>query len=312
VFEVGRRHDAAGHHAGDTRYVIAVTGVTGALGGRVLTRLAAAGSTDLRLVVRDAGRAPVVPGAEVRVNPGGYADGAGFRAALAGADTLFLVSAAEAEDRLQQHLTAVEAAAAAGVSRIVYTSFLGASPDAVFTLARQHAATEAAIAATGLRATILRHGMYADFVPFFATVEDGAAVIAAPACQGRASFVSRDDLADVAAAVLLDDSPRLDGRTLEVTGPEALSLAEAADALSAVAGRPVTYRDQTVDEAWATRRPSGHPDWEIEGWITSYLAIAAGELSAVTDVVPALAGHPARSVAEHLRAHPEDWAHLRH
>jgi NAD(P)H dehydrogenase (quinone) len=311
VFEVGRRHDAAGHLTEDTRHVIAVTGVTGALGGRVLTRLAAADSAPLRLVVRDADRAPVVPGAEVRENPGGYADGEGFRSALAGADTLFLVSAAEAEDRLHQHLTAVEAAAAAGVSRIVYTSFLGASPDAVFTLARQHAATEAAIAATGLRATILRHGMYADFVPFFATVEDDAAVIAAPAGDGRASFVSRDDLADVAAAVLLDDSPRLDGRTLDVTGPEAVSLAEAADTLSEVTGRPVTYRDQTVEEAWAARRPSGHPDWEIEGWVTSYLAIAAGELSAVSDVVPTLTGHPARTVAEHLRAHPEDWAHLR-
>ena len=59
------------------------------------------------------------------------------------------------------------------------------------------------------------------------------------------------------------------------------------------------------------RRPSGHPDWEIEGWVTSYLAIAAGELAAVSDVVPTVTGHPARTVAEQLRAHPEDWAHLR-
>jgi hypothetical protein len=66
-----------------------------------------------------------------------------------------------------------------------------------------------------------------------------------------------------------------------------------------------------VAEAWATRRPSGHPDWEIEGWVTSYRAIAAGELARVTDTVPALTGHPARTVAEHLRAHPVDWAHLR-
>jgi hypothetical protein len=76
-------------------------------------------------------------------------------------------------------------------------------------------------------------------------------------------------------------------------------------------GIPAEYRPQTVDEAWATRRPSGRPDWEIEGWVTSYLAIAAGELASVTDVVERLTGHPPRSVAEHLRAHPEDWAHLR-
>ncbi|SDM61601.1 Uncharacterized conserved protein YbjT, contains NAD(P)-binding and DUF2867 domains [Geodermatophilus siccatus] len=291
--------------------VIAVTGATGVLGGRVVERLAGRGDVALRLVVRDAARAPRVPGAGVAVVPGGYADGPGLTAALAGVHTLYLVSAAEAEDRLQQHRTAVAAAAAAGVQRVVYTSFLGAAPDAVFTLARQHAATEEALAATGVRTTVLRHAMYADFVPFFAVLEDGRAVIAAPADDGRASFVSRDDLADVGAAVLLDDSPALDGAVLDVTGPEALSLDDAAAVLAEVTGRPAAYRRQTVEEAWATRRPSGHPDWEVEGWVTSYRAIAAGEMSRVTDVVPTLTGHPARTVAEHLRAHPEDWAHLR-
>jgi uncharacterized protein YbjT (DUF2867 family) len=292
--------------------VIAVTGATGALGRRVVERLAGRREeVALRLVVRDAPRAPRVPGAEVVAAPGGYADGPGLTAALAGVHTLYLVSAAEAEDRLQQHRTAVAAAAAAGVQRVVYTSFLGAAPDAVFTLARQHAATEEALAATGVRTTVLRHAMYADFVPFFAVLEDGQAVIAAPADDGRASFVSRDDLADVAAAVLLDDSPALDGAVLDATGPEALSLDDAAAVLAEVTGRPAAYRRQTVEEAWATRRPSGHPDWEVEGWVTSYRAIAAGEMSRVTDVVPRLTGHPARTVAEHLRAHPEDWAHLR-
>ncbi len=291
--------------------VIAVTGATGALGRRVVDRLAGRDDVRLRLVVRDAARAPRVPGAEVVAVPAGYADGSDLAAALDGVHTLYLVSAAEAEDRLQQHLTAVAAAAAAGVQRVVYTSFLGAAPDAVFTLARQHAATEAALAATGVRTTVLRHAMYADFVPFFAVLEDGRALIAAPADDGRASFVSRDDLADVAAAVLLDDSPALDGAVLDVTGPEALSLDDAAAVLAEVTGRPAAYRRQTVEEAWATRRPSGHPDWEVEGWVTSYRAIAAGEMSRVTDVVPTLTGHPARTVAEHLRAHPEDWAHLR-
>ncbi|SOE02824.1 SDR family oxidoreductase [Blastococcus haudaquaticus] len=292
--------------------MIALTGVTGTLGGRVAARLAAAGAGPLRLVVRDAGRAPELPHAEVVENPGGYADAAGFQAALAGADTLYLVSAAEAEDRLQQHLSAVEAAASAGVQRIVYTSFVGADrADPTFTLVRQHGATEDAIRASGLRHTFLRHSMYADFVPFFAVRGGDRSVIAAPAGDGRTGFVSRDDLADVATAVLLRTDDDLDGQALEVTGPEALTLAEAADVLAEITGRPAEYRPQTTEEAWATRRPSGHPDWEIEGWVTSYLAIAAGELSQVTDVVPRLTEHPARTVAEHLRAHPEDWAHLR-
>ena len=293
--------------------VIAVTGATGALGARVAERVAAgaeAAGARLRLVVRDAARAPRRPGTEVTEFPGGYSDTSGFSAALGGVHTLYLVSAAEAEDRLQQHLTAVRAAADAGVQRIVYTSFLNARPDAVFTLVRQHYATEQAIASTGVRHTFLRHSMYADFVPFFAVRENGRAVIAAPAGDGRTSFVSRDDLAEVGAAVLLDDSGAFDGQALDVTGPEALTLAEAAAVLSEVTGLPTEYRPETVEEAWASRRPSGHPDWEVEGWVTSYLAIAAGELADVTDVVPRVTGHPAKTVARHLRDHPEDWAPL--
>jgi uncharacterized protein YbjT (DUF2867 family) len=310
---VARRHDAAARQVTVMSRVIAVTGATGALGSRVAQRVAAGADeagARLRLVVRDAGRAPDLPGAEVTTFPGGYSDATGFAAALRGVDTLYLVSAAEAEDRMQQHRTAVRAAADAGVQRVVYTSFLNASPDAVFTLVRQHFTTEQAIAATGVRWTALRHSMYADFVPFFAVRQDGRAVIAAPAGEGRASFVSRDDLADVGAAVLLDDSGTFDGQALEVTGPEALSMAGAAAVLSEVTGLPAEYRPETVEEAWASRRPSGHPDWEIEGWVTSYLAIAAGELSLVTDVVERVTGHPAKTVAQHLRDHPEDWAPL--
>src|SRR5438309_214604 len=140
---------------------IAVTGATGALGARVADRVAAgaaAADAAVRLVVRDATRAPRLPGAAITEFPGGYSDREGF--------------AAEAEDRLRQHLTAVAAATAADVQRIVYTSFLGAGrPDPVFTLVRHHYATEQAIASTGLRWTALRHSMYADFVPFFAVPE---------------------------------------------------------------------------------------------------------------------------------------------
>src|SRR4051794_5837096 len=187
--------------------VIAVTGATGALGRRVVDRLTGRGDVAPRLVVRDAARAPRVPGAEVAVVPGGYADGPGLTAALTGVDTLYLVSAAEAEDRLQQHLTAVAAAAAAGVRRVVYTSFLGAAPDAVFPLARQHAATEAALAAAGVPTTVLRHAMYADFVPFFAVLEDGRAVIAAPGGDGPAAFVAPRDRAAGAPAAPPDGPP---------------------------------------------------------------------------------------------------------
>ncbi|MEI4271055.1 NmrA family NAD(P)-binding protein [Klenkia sp. LSe6-5] len=295
--------------------LITVTGATGALGGRVARLLAeqvADHDAHLRLVVRDPSRTPQLPGTEVVGHPGGYADEAGFTAALAGTHTLFLVSAAEAVDRTEQHLSAVRAAVAAGVERIVYTSFLGSDDGATFTLTRTHAATEAALGDTGLRTTVLRNSMYSDFVPFFATpTDDGGAVIAAPAGDGAASFVSRDDAAEVAAAVLLRDHPSTDGRVLDVTGPEALTLGQAAAVLTEVTGRPVRYEAQTVEQAWATRRPSGAPDWEVEGWVTSFTAIAAGELAVVSDVVRSFTGHPATTVRAHLERHPEDWASLR-
>jgi uncharacterized protein YbjT (DUF2867 family) len=107
--------------------LIAVTGATGAVGGRVARHLAEAGARQL-LVVRDPSRAPQLPGAEIR-QASGYAAGDEVRAALRGADTLFLVPAAEAADRVEQHKTAVDAAVAAGVRRIVYLSATGAAPD---------------------------------------------------------------------------------------------------------------------------------------------------------------------------------------
>jgi uncharacterized protein YbjT (DUF2867 family) len=281
---------------------IAVTGATGEIGGRVARRLAERGLAQ-RLIVRDPGRAPRLPGAEVAQAPG-YHDGAAMRAALAGAETLFLVSGREARDRLEQHLSAVDAAAAAGVERIVYLSFVGAAPDATFTLARQHFHTEQHIRGTGLAFTFLRSSMYLDFVPFFAS----AGVIRGPAGDGRVALVARDDVADVVTAVLAGRDH--DGCTYDNTGPEALTLAETAAELSRVTGREIPYVVETVDEAYASRRPSGAPDWEIEGWVSSYEAIGAGELDVVSATVPRLAGHPAWRVGAWLEAHPESWRGL--
>ena len=273
--------------------LIAVTGSTGAVGSRVAARLAELGARR-RLVVRDAARAPDDPGAEVRV-ASGYADAAAMRAALEGADTVLLVPARESEDRVQEHLSAVDAAAAAGVGRIVYLSFIGAAPDAVFTLARDHWATEERIRATGLPHTFLRMSLYMDFVPSMVG-EDG--VIRGPGGDGRMGAILRDDVAAAAAAVLTSGGH--DGRTYELTGPEAFTFAEAAELLTRGTGRAVVYEEETEEQAWASRRASGAPDWEIRGWVSSYLAVRAGELAAVTGDVRALTGRAPTSLAAHL------------
>jgi uncharacterized protein YbjT (DUF2867 family) len=283
--------------------VIGVTGATGEVGGRVGRRLAERGF-EQRLIVRDVARAPSLSGAEV-VEAAGYHDGEGMRRALEGVDTLFLVSAGEHPDRISLHRTAVDAAAAAGVERVVYTSFVGAAPDATFTFARDHFHTEEHIRAAGLGYTFLRDSMYLDYIPFFAS-PDG--VIRGPAGDGRLGAVARDDVADAAVAGLLD--AQHEGRTYEVTGRQAITLTEAAEILTRVTGREVTYVEETLEQARASRAPSGAPDWEIEGWVTSYAAIADGTLDVVTDTVSRLAGHEPMTLAEFLEAHPESWAHL--
>src|SRR5688572_20430460 len=136
---------------------IAVTGATGQLGGRIARRLADRGVPQ-RLVVRDAARAPDLPDAEVAV--AAYGDEAAMRAALDGVSTLMLVSASEVPDRVALHRTAVEAAIAAGVRRIVYTSFVGAAPEATFTFARHHWHAEEHLRATGVAHTVLRDNLY--------------------------------------------------------------------------------------------------------------------------------------------------------
>ena len=111
-----------------------------------------------------------------------------------------MVSASEDVDRLGQHRAFVDAAAAAGVRHVVYTSFQGAAADCTFTLGRDHWATEEALRASGMEHTFLRDSFYADFLPLMAT--DGA--IRGPAGDGRVAAVARDDVAAVAAVVLAD------------------------------------------------------------------------------------------------------------
>ncbi|MDP9980648.1 uncharacterized protein YbjT (DUF2867 family) [Pseudarthrobacter oxydans] len=272
---------------------LAVTGSTGHLGGLVARQLADAGSPQ-RLLVRDLGRAPELEDAVPAVVT--YADPVLARAALEGVKTLFMVSAAEAEDRLQQHCTFVDAAAAAGVQHIVYTSFFGAAADSTFTLGRDHFATEERIKGSGMDYTFLRDNFYLDFLPLLAG-EDG--VIRGPAGDGVMAAVARADVARSAVTVLRDPALHI-GRTYDLTGPEDLSLARAAELLTAGTGRTITFHNETVEEAYASRAPYGAPRWQVDAWVSTYTAIAAGELAGPTSAVHELTGREPLGLAQFL------------
>jgi uncharacterized protein YbjT (DUF2867 family) len=262
---------------------LAITGSTGNLGGQVARLLADAGSPQ-RLLVRDAGRAPELQDAVPVACT--YADPVLARESLAGVTTLFMVSAAEAEDRLQQHYAFVDAAAAAGVQHIVYTSFFGAAPDATFTLARDHFATEERIKASGMEYTILRDNFYLDFLPLLAGT-DG--VIRGPAGDGVLAAVATADIARSALTVLRDPSLHV-GRTYDLTGPEDIALPRAAEILTAGTGRTVAFHNETLEEAYASRASYGAPPWQLDAWVSTYTAIAAGEMAGPTSAVHELTG----------------------
>jgi len=271
--------------------MIGVTGATGEIGSRVARLLAEAGVAQ-RLVVRDPARAPSLAGAEVA--QASYGDHS-LLAALDGVDTLFLVSASESADRVSLHKATVDAAVEAGVRRVVYTSFAGAAPHATFTFARDHWHTEQHLRGRRVEYTFLRDNMYLDFIPGFVG-EDG--VLRGPAGDGRVAAVARDDVAAVAARVLVESGHA--GATYELTGPAAFTLTEAAALMTDAWGRKVRYEAETLDEAYRSRERYDAPAWEVAGWVTSYAAIASGELSTVSKAVSDLLGRPPIGLAEYL------------
>jgi NAD(P)H dehydrogenase (quinone) len=272
---------------------IAVAGATGQLGGRVAQRLHVAGLSQ-RLLVRDPKRAPQIDAAEIAV--ASYDDPAAA-SALAGVQTLFMVSAAESPERVQQHQAFVNAAANAGVEHLVYLSFAGASPTATFTLARDHWYTEEHIKASGMTYTFLRDNIYADLFPYLA---GDSGVLRGPAGQGRVAGVARDDIADVAATILAAPNEHAD-KTYELTGPEALTFDDIAALLTDVTGRRVTYEPETIEEAYASRRAQADSQWQLDAWVTTYTAIAAGELAHISTSVADLTGREPTSLETLLR-----------
>lgn len=232
---------------------IVITGATGRLGRHVISSLlrldvqlpdlVAAGRDEEKLgALRELGLATV------RAD---YTEPATLDEAFAGADTVLLISSSEVGIRVPQHRNAVDAAVRAGVSRLVYTSALGADRGKLL-LADEHLATEEAIAASGLPFTILRNGWYTEnFEPALRHAETTGVVLAS-AGDGRVASATREDYAEAIAAVLAQDGHA--GQTYELSGDVAWSFDELAAALTEVLDREVTYRRLTPEQYLADRK----------------------------------------------------------
>jgi NAD(P)H dehydrogenase (quinone) len=218
---------------------IAITGATGQLGRLVVERLTQRVPADrIVALVRSPEKAADL-GVEARTFD--YdAPPATLASALAGVETLLLISGNEVGRRAPQHQNVVTAAKQAGVHRVVYTSVLHADTSPL-DLAAEHRATEADLKASGVPYTILRNGWYTENYAGSIRGALGGGAVVGSAGEGRISSATRADFADAAAAVLTGAGH--EGRTYELAGDEAWTLADLAAELSRQTGRTISYRD---------------------------------------------------------------------
>ena len=274
--------------------MIGITGVTGKLGSYVADLVDKKGIASIHLA-RSPERATVYASAEIRKMV--YANTPEVVEALKGIDVLLMVSARENPERVEEHTSFLDAAKLAGVQHIVYTSFYGADEKATFTLSRDHAQTEAYIKKLGFTYTFLRDNFYLDFFIDIA-LENGE--IRGPAGRGRVSAVARKDTSRVAAEILLNPK-EWENQTLNLTGPEDLSMEEIVELLSKETGNAITYVDESVEEAYESRKKWPAQTWEYDAWVSTYTAIKAGEQAGVSTDVEKVLGRPAMSLIDVLK-----------
>lgn len=239
----------------------------------------------------------------VEVRHADYDDIDSMKSAFAGTDVLSLIpTLAPIEPRMIQHTNAVEAAQAAGVGRVVFSSFATASPESKFHVAPFIVFAESKLRESRLDWTILRSGMYldpiADWIPELVSMGR----LPYPVKEGKAAYISRDDLARATAAACTGEGHA--GRIYELTGAEALSMTKLAEIISEVTGRPIRF-DSITDEEYAGICRTGKeevPEFIIPMLTTLYHAVDNGEFEQVTDHVEKLTGKLPEPVASYLRS----------
>ncbi|PZQ90441.1 MAG: NAD(P)-dependent oxidoreductase [Leifsonia xyli] len=280
---------------------ILVTGTSGHLGRLAVEALLARGvaASDIRAGARDTAKIADLASRGVETVRLDYTDAASVADAVAGADKVLLVSSSEVGQRAAQHRAVIDAAAAAGVGQLVYTSAPHADTSALL-LAPEHKATEEAIAASGIPATILRNNWYTE--NYLGTLGQAAAtgVVASSTGDGRVASASRADFAEAAAVVLTTEGHL--GAVYELGGDVAWTHAELAATIGEVLGREIAWVSQTPEEQAAALAAVGL-DAGTVGFIVGLDGnIRDGLLAEVTGDLARLIGRPTTPIAETLRA----------
>lgn len=275
---------------------ILVTGATGNLGALVIQNLLERGVDPAGVVglARDPEDAATLAEAGVEIRAGDYEAPDSLDAALQDIDRVLLVSSSEVGQRVEQHGNVIDAAEAAGVDQFVYTSALRADTSTL-PIATEHVETESLLAASDLSYTLLRNGWYLENYTgeIDQIIEEGAVVGAAG--EGRISAAARQDYAEAAATVLLEDSHG--GEIYELGGDSTFTLAELAEEISAQSGHPVEYRDLPEDEYATYLAESGMPEPVADMFAATDREISNGELYTESDDLQQLIGRPTTTLA---------------
>ncbi|WP_159808453.1 SDR family oxidoreductase [Cellulomonas citrea] len=277
---------------------IVVTGASGHLGRLIVTELLAAGA-DPATVVAGARRPEAVADLGVQTAVVDYAKPETLAAAFAGADTVMLVSSSEVGQRVPQHQAVIDAAVAAGVARIVYTSAPHADTSELV-VAPEHRATEELLRASGLAWTILRNNWYTENYVGSVQAASATGEVIGAAGDGRVASATRADYAAAAAAVLLGEGH--EGKVYELTGDTAWSFPELAAVIGELIGREVVYRDLPGEEYVAALVAAGVPEGGAQFLAASDAGIKAGLLADATADLRTLIGRPTTPLADALRA----------
>ncbi|GAA4496620.1 SDR family oxidoreductase [Gluconacetobacter tumulicola] len=282
--------------------MIVVTGATGQLGRTIVeSLLGRRAPSEIVASVRDRSKASGLAARGVTVRTGDFSDRGSLEAAFRGADQVLIVSADKLGDEaLRLHHTAIEAACAAGVHRILYTSHMGARAGSPFLPADQHAGTEADLAACGVSYTSLRHGFYVESCLHM--IGDGLqnGELRTPE-DGPISWTARADLAEADAAILAGEG-RWDGITPPLTAGEAVTMAEIAAIASEVFRREVRHTTVTDEEWRDTKIAAGMPAIYADMLLGTFRAARRGDFAATDPALETLLGRAPRTIRDTVSA----------
>ncbi|WP_044181383.1 SDR family oxidoreductase [Phytobacter massiliensis] len=280
--------------------MIAVTGATGQLGALALEALLKnVNAGELVAIVRNPAKADGLAQKGVNVRKADYTDQAAFTAALAGVDKLLLISSSEVGQRAAQHRNVINAAKAAGVKFIAYTSLLHADSSPL-ALRLEHVETENMLAESGIPFTLLRNGWYSENYLASAPAALQHGVFIGAAGEGKIASATRADYAAAAARVVSEDGHA--GNVYELAGDEAWTLSELAAELSKQSGKPVVYQNLSEADFAAALKSAGLPEAFSDLLADSDVGASKGGLFDDSRTLSKLIGRPTTSIAESIRS----------